>query len=433
MPRVTNDGNDGHNGTLLRTVLSKTPLTLIASSDSDKKANKESSVAKDTKDYRKRASALLLHRRSLSVQSTAPIEAENKPVDLRSRRQKSLSHLERLNPLSTSRFSVSPTNSYNSDYSPSSPLSTRRQLDEDLGNVIHHGEVLVDGTGWRKRTEYLVLTSSTLWRFRSHKKAVEAFPRLAPTGITNATDSQPRPKISNSPTGGSESDLFPMPTSPIDITTSKSCIPIDQIIAVRHFEHNKARSCVEIAWYLSTSFQTQSIVFSVEKVNGTSHWLESLRKYVQDCEQQSSRSVPNEHRRTIRDRIGPDFDWEMRNEFVAVPVLLQTNDTSAASYSTMEIYQKDCAPLCYLVVSRSKVYIVPLATLVRPIGGSLQSNIGAFGIISLIEMSSVDRVESLLSLAFRYAKHWSGLYASILTHTGYHSSEDIHLLSLLCT
>ena len=60
---------------------------------------------------------------------------------------------------------------------PSMPsLDMRPEAEATPRNVLYHGEVQISSSKFRKKRDYLVLTSSNLVRFKSLQKAAENFP-----------------------------------------------------------------------------------------------------------------------------------------------------------------------------------------------------------------------------------------------------------------
>jgi hypothetical protein len=393
MPRSTSDSG----GTLLRSVLGKSSLTLSSNGDD------EVQTPKHTDSISKRASKLFSHSRSSSVQSTTAILPDAKNLLFKSRRQKSLSHLERLNPISTSRTTISPTNSFKSDHSRESPLSAQRSPDEFYGRVLHHGEAHISQVGWRKKSEYLVLTEHYLFRFKSVRKASDKFPWLFPIGAALRPTSTSNSGSSLSTLSINEVTTTPSAESPTEVSGIKSAIPLQQVIAVQVLQESRTRATLEVISYTATSSYVSCVTFFVERVNGQPHWLETLSSTARDSQSLKHGTIPTSHWESIRGMIGLEADTELSLSCMTFPVLRRPNTAGNLGYVMQDDLHKDSPILHYVVIGKHKTYVIPLSLSHKSGNTASSSNgkIGSFGTVCLKKITVSDRDDSF-DLVFRF-------------------------------
>jgi len=334
------------------------------------------------------------------------------------------SNPERLNPISMSRSRISPTGSFKSDYSLESPLSMQQTPDDFYGRVIHHGEAHTNHVGWRKKSEYLILTENFLLRFKSIKKAVDKFPWLFPIAsqLRQTSASHSGYSLSTSsihevqPVSGSE--------SPTEISGMKSSMSLQQVIAVQVLQESRIRATLEVISYTPSSSHVSSVTFYVERQSGKPHWLESLSSIARDSQLIKSSTIPMEHREIIRGIIGMEADRELGINSMTFPVLRRSNYAGNLGYVMPDDLQKDSPILHYVALGKHKIYVIPL-TLSMRLGSpasSFNGRIGSFGIVSLRKISISGRDDSF-DLVFRYVVPSSNTYDLISSYHIYFSTS----------
>lgn len=392
MPRSTSDGGSG---TLLRSVLGKSPFQSVSNGEDENATSKQSSSGKD---YRNRASKLFSHSRSSSVQ----FNTEPKDSSFKSRRQKSLSHLERLNPVSSARKVISPTHSFHSDYSAETALSAQYTPEDFLGRVVQHGEVHVNQIGWRKRSEYLVLTENHLLRFKSIKKAVESFPEIIPYGSLLRRTSTSHSNSSLSTMLTNESQAKSGSESPTEHSSTKRTISLQQIITVQTLLQSRTRVTIEIVSYNASSSHVSTAVFQVERLAGQTHWLESLGTLAREIQHATAPPIPGLHWEMLGDIIGMEAHQELGMESLIYPVFCRLSNTGHAGYSMPDSLNREPPILHYIILGKHKVYIVPLSPVSKPGNRAPSSHgrIGAFGFVCLSKVILSEKNDSF-DLIFR--------------------------------
>jgi hypothetical protein len=418
MPRSASDGGGG--SSRLRNVFARSPLAVAFSTvdDSapaapvaDPAAAKEHSPREPSpkepspKDQNpKQLSASWFYRASEQRRSTPEFDMDGFKFPLW-KRQRSKSNLGGNRPLSLSKLplhlSVETDVLSPADAKEASDCTTLA-FEESVGKVLHHGEVQIAQTGWRKKFEYMVLTEHQLFRFKNSRKASERFPWiLSPGAQMRRPDS----------TGSASSLCDPEPSSgaesPTDLMAATrrpaAGMPLSTVIAVQLVAESRARVGVELVRQEQGFAHAASLTVWVERPSGQQHWLEGLGGVVRGLPPNKRAAFPPDLLALVQAAVGADMDGHS-GLFLVHP---RQSGLGDPSHSPMDELKEEKKPsgLVILVTGKHKVHIVTAPKSHRGSTRSLHEisklQSTSHGIVSLTCISVRDRDDSF-DLFFRY-------------------------------
>jgi hypothetical protein len=407
---ASEDGGSGR----LKSVFTRSPLSNITGHDG---AVGLGAVGKLKSDDTPRPSSLLHHQ--VSQKSTSSDSSSNggshsrdsKPtgVSIISRRMRAYSQLERIRPRSSlglSKGPRSPVTTTPIDSPLSQSFDNDRPLEFDpekfYGAMIYHAEVQTSNFGWRKKSEYFVLTTHFLLRYKSAKKAAEVFPMAFPV------DALTRRRTGLSTSLGSTHD-FPRSASidsPTDSALDKSCIPLQHLLSIQIIVDSPARTTLELVWQCPGASFASHLSMLFDRTPDQPSWLEYLRDAVEVSRSAVGYHVPPAYQQVIRDTLpGNDVSEVLGNgSWKAYAVVHRGPSTVGGSYASLEdAINKDPPFLSLLVIGKQYVRKLPLAkpprNASRPHSEAL-SSVQAFSLVSLALLSVGERDDSF-DLVFR--------------------------------
>jgi hypothetical protein len=396
MPRSASEGGAG--GHLLRNVFAKSTLGFSSTAKDDEGDGLRKAPDHSVKEYKRRSPSIFSHSRSTSHSSNTEMGQFAKSGLLSKRR--SIARLERLRPSAHGKH-------HTPIWSPSSPTVTEVLYSPEesqiftsetfYGRVLKHGEAHSSSLGWRKKSEYLVLTEHYLLRFKNLKKAAESFPSLSPQASHISRQSSSQSCLTASPVDSVPSGIE-SPTEP----AAKSTIWLQYLIAVQLVHDNKSHSTVEIIWHNNAKANVSTLSITVDRQPGQPHWLESLSGIARASRNIKKPLPPSPmHCKIIDEAVERNSD-SLNEQPAIFLVHPRHNHAGDSGVFVPDELSKDHELLRYLVIGKNKVHLIPITSSSNTSRSSSDNpfNTLSYGIVGLQRVSVNDRDDSL-DLIFR--------------------------------
>ncbi|ODM20415.1 hypothetical protein SI65_03468 [Aspergillus cristatus] len=142
-----------------------------------------------------------------------------------------------------------------------------------IGNmVLHHGEVQTTGGMWRKKSQFLVLTNTHLVRFKSQKKAAEAFPSIP------ASFERPNTSSNLQHHRQSIASVSSIQDAQLSAAADTSVgIPLNSIIAVYMLDDGRFSSTVELAYVDDRTHKAAFVQMQTPEIQELNLWMVGIR------------------------------------------------------------------------------------------------------------------------------------------------------------
>ena len=212
-------------------------------------------------------------------------------------------------------------------------------------SVLHHGEVQTTGSMFRKRTQYMVLTTTHLIRFKSQSRAAEVFPEIpASIGRSNSINHF---RMSS---GGSAPDMHAH-------TDPQVYLPLHNMVAVYKLDDGRPYFSIEIANYDESSNHVVTFSMQLNDPGDSELWLSSIRTAVTQAKLSSATTFGQKAIEYAARCVEAEGDYDP-NRFSMFTVAQRTSKSGPRS-STDDL-GKLVSSVCYLVVGLHKLHLVPL-------------------------------------------------------------------------
>lgn len=261
------------------------------------------------------------------------------------------------------------------------------EVDIHQGDVFHHGEVQMAGGMFRKKSQYLVLTTGHLIRFKSRTRASEVFPSIPPS--LSHKDAVRHSRMSSS---GSVHELHTASS-----TESFYALPLNRIVAVYKLDDGRPYFSIEVA-YLDEDHPS-AMTLQIPDPRESETWLSCLRSATEKV--RLSRPLPFTPKmieytaRALEQER--DYDPQHFHMFMVVQ-----RTTKSGGRSSSDDLTKLTTIVCILAIGMFKVHLIPLPKSTRTASNaSLSDMIGSsYGIVTLTSLS-IQSFDDSIQLNFR--------------------------------
>jgi hypothetical protein len=305
------------------------------------------------------------------------------------------------------------------DPEPLSATSTRTStgFGEYLGDAVHdrqvlqHGEVQTSSSMFRKKKEYLVLTDKHLIRFKTHTKAVEAFPGYSPSlhheGDHANVHSIPSPytrvnsyRHSQSASTGSSHELQSLASE--SSGDRHHGIPLRQFVAIYHLDDGRPHFALELFYLDEESNHASSMTLQFGDPEEMHVWLKKLREAANRARLADANPLSAHNSHKAARVVEAERDYVPPHYAIYKVVLRPPGKTTTRSSS--DDLAKIAASVCFLAIGVHKVHLIPLfkPPSQRSSSPSLVSHNtqSSHGILTLTEVS-VSELDDTFQLTFR--------------------------------
>lgn len=329
------------------------------------------------------------HRSSKSQPS---ITVESNLPERQATRMRSNSYLDRLRPLSAMSFpSRFPTRNNSLESPNSSGRSTPTSVfDFNPGKVLDYGEVQTSNAGWRRTSEFFVLTESYILRYRNEKKAAADFSMLVPTS------SHMRHRRGSQSASSLQGMLQSSSTdSPSELSGEKlNRIPLVDIISVQVMKDGDSRVTIEVTWLPQAALHASNLAIQLDRENGKPHFLENLSDLARQNIIRQDAFLSQAHLRVVHDALEASKESVSEIDSYNIHKVVRRRANLAkgsAQLSLDDLATKDPPVVAFLVLSNHKIHFIPLSKNSRK----------ACGVVTLRHAIVSSRDDSF-DLIFRY-------------------------------
>ncbi|CAN9384442.1 unnamed protein product [Alternaria alternata] len=261
--------------------------------------------------------------------------------------------------------------------------------------VLQHGEVQTSSSMFRKKREYLVLTEKHLIRFKSHSKAIEAFP-----GIPSPNNRMSYYRHSHSPSFGSAHELQSMASE--SSGDRHHGIPLRHIVAVYHLDDGRPHFALELYYLDDESNNASSMTLQFGDPEEMFSWLKTIREAANRARLSDAKPVSAHNSHLAARVVEAERDY-VPPHYAIYKVVLRPQGKTTTRSSTDDL-AKVSASVCFLAIGVHKVHIIPLfkPSSQRSSSPSLVSHNtqSSHGILTLTEVC-VNEIDDTFQLTFR--------------------------------
>ena len=218
-------------------------------------------------------------------------------------------------------------------------------IDLDSMSLLQHGEVQTAGSMFRKRVQYLVLTSTHLIRFKNKSKAAEMFPAI-PASIGRSSGAHHARMSSGSSA----------PESYLNVDHSTT-IPLQNVVAVYKLDDGKPYFTLELAAYDEASNHVSTLSIQLNDPRESELWLTSVRAAVTKIRLTANAPFGRKAVEYVARALEYESDYDP-NHF-RMFIVAQRASKSGNRSSTDDLGKLQSS-VCYLVIGFHKVHLVPL-------------------------------------------------------------------------
>ena len=259
------------------------------------------------------------------------------------------------------------------------------EITED--NVIHHGEVQMAGGMFRKKSQYLVLTTRHLVRFKSRSRALEIFPTIPSS--PSRKDAMRHSRMSSS---GSLHELHSTSSA-----ETFHAMPLRHVVAVYKLDDGRPYFSIEVA-YLDEDHPS-AMTLQIADPRESEMWLSCLRSATEKV--RLSRPVPFTQKmveytaRALEQER--DYDPQHFHMFTVVQ-----RATKSGGRSSSDDLSKLTTVFCILAIGMYKIHLIPLPKSTRTASNaSLSDMVGcSYGVMTLTSLC-IQPCDDTLQLNFR--------------------------------
>ncbi|KAM0719175.1 hypothetical protein Q7P37_005080 [Cladosporium fusiforme] len=261
-------------------------------------------------------------------------------------------------------------------------------------SVLMHGEVQTSTGMFRKKKEYLVLTESSITRYKSQGKASEHH-----NSIPNPIGRSPTPRHGHMSSLGSASDLQTLSDSSGD---KDGRVPLRQVVAVHRLDDGKPFFAVEICYLDEDSSHASVMALQFASPEERAAWLKCIRSAVSEARTYDQKRISTINLQSAARIIERANDYDPANCAVFKVVQRQAPGKLGKQSSTDDL-SKQNSSVCFLAIGVHKVHIIPNSkSLARASTSSLSSmaSQGSYGILTLVGVR-VSSSDDTFELTFR--------------------------------
>ena len=255
--------------------------------------------------------------------------------------------------------------------------------------VLHHGEVQMTASMFRKKSLYLVLTDTHLLRFKNQAKAADVFPSIpASLGRSNTI------KHSRMSSSGS---LYELQIS----AEAHFSVPLHNVVAAYKLDDGRPYFSIEIAYLDETSNSASAMTLQCNDPRESDGWLSVLRAAIRNS--RLTDPMPFEKKTTeyVARAMEYESDYDPQH-FRMFKVV--TRATKSSGRSSSDDLTKLMSNICYLGIGIHKVHLIPLQMQksAKPASNTSLSDLSgdSYGIATLNSMY-VQESDDAFQLGFR--------------------------------
>ena len=257
--------------------------------------------------------------------------------------------------------------------------------------VLHHGEVQMASSMFRKRGQYLLLTSTHLLRFKSQAQASEIFPEILSSRGSISSNQHLRKSSGGSST---EYTLNPDP---------HATIPLENMVAAYKLDDGRPYFTIEIAQYDESSNQVSTMTIQLNDPRDSDLWLMSIRAAITKVRLTASVPFGQKAVEYAARALEYDSDYDP-NHFRMFAVAQRA--PKLGSRSSSDDLGKLMSTVCYLVIGLHKIHLVPLPRPSRSASNTSMSEMGgtSYGLMALTSVY-VQSLDDTFQISFRTPLH----------------------------
>ncbi|CAF9912831.1 MAG: hypothetical protein GOMPHAMPRED_007782 [Gomphillus americanus] len=274
--------------------------------------------------------------------------------------------------------------------------------------LLHHGEVQVGGSMFRKKTQYLVLTDTHLLRFKNQVKAAEVFSEIPSS--PNHTPLSAHYRMSSGGSG-TESQLH---------TDVHNTVPLQNMVAVYKLDDGRSSFSIELASYEEPSNTATITTIQLNDPQEADLWLSCLKAAITKSRLTGVSPFGQKAIAYAARQLESESDY-MPSHFQMFTVT-QRASRSGTSPLTEDV-QKLVSSVLYLVIGLHKLHLLPLPRASRTGSSSSLSELSgtSYGIACLSAIN-LQPEDDAFHLSFR-----SPLHPCSTLHLASTSVQDIAL------
>lgn len=234
----------------------------------------------------------------------------------------------------------------------STPTSTLTRdsnvTDISQSEILHHGEIQIAGSVFRKKSQYFVLTSTHLVRFKSRSRASEVFPSI-PLSL-GRTSGMRHSRMSSS---GSLHDLQSSSS-----TESQNAMSLNEIVAVYKLDDGRPYFSIEVSHLDDETYNASVLTFQFTDPKDSELWLSSIKGAVSQALLKNNALPFSKYLidYTVR-ALEQEHDYNP-NQFHVFRVVQRA--TKSGSRSSSDDLSKLTSSICILAIGVNKIHLVPL-------------------------------------------------------------------------
>ena len=274
--------------------------------------------------------------------------------------------------------------------------------------LLHHGEVQVGGSMFRKKTQYLVLTDTHLLRFKNQAKAAEVFSEIPSS--PNQTPLSAHHRMSSSGSG-MESQLH---------TEAHNTISLQNMVAVYKLDDGRPCFSIELASYDEPANNATITTIQLNDPQEADLWLSCLRAAITKSRLTGVLPFGQKAIAYAVRQLESELDY-VPSHFQMFTVT-QRASRAGTSPQTEDV-QKFVSNVLYLVIGLHRVHLLPLPRASRTGSSSSLSELSgtSYGIACLSAIN-LQPEDDTFHFSFR-----SPLYPCSTLHLASTSAQDIAL------
>lgn len=218
-------------------------------------------------------------------------------------------------------------------------------IEAEKMTLLHHGEVQMAGSMFRKRSQYLVLTNTHLLRFKTQAKASEMFPEIPSSmGRSNSI------RHSRMSSGGSTQDAHLL-------ADAHAAILLKNVVAAYKLDDGRPYFTIELAHYDEASNQASTMSMQLNDPRDSEVWLMSMRAAL--TKHRLTETMPFTRREIeyVARAVEADADYDP-NHFRMFMVVQRA--TKSGGRSSSDDLGKLMSNIYYFVIGLQKIHLVPL-------------------------------------------------------------------------
>ena len=264
-------------------------------------------------------------------------------------------------------------------------------IDAESLTLLHHGEVQMAGSMFRKKGQYLVLTNAYLLRFKNQNQASEVFPEIPSSIGRNGSSQHLRKSFGGT---GTEYSFSPDPAT---------TLPLENMVAAYKLDDGRPYFTIEMAQYDEASNQVSTMTIQLNDPRESDLWLMSIRAAITKV--RLTAAVPFGHKAVEYAARALEYDSDYDpNHFRMFTVAQRA--PKLGSRSSSDDLGKLMSTVCYLVIGLHKIHLVPLPRASRSSSNSSMTEMSSasYGLMALTSIH-VQSLDDTFQMSFRTPLH----------------------------